>query len=62
MTLLGAESRPPEVSPGLETEILPGGGGVEGPVGPPVGGDHPALLLVPVGVPAGHTVRTAPVT
>ena len=65
MTFLGAESRLPEVVPGLETEILPVGGGVDRPVGATAGG-NPLTVLTHVGIsdnkplstdyhnPAGH--------
>ena len=50
MTFLGAESRLPEVAPGLETEILPVGGGVDWPVGATAGGNPPSILTH-VGIP-----------
>ena len=50
MTFLGAEGGLPEITPALETEILPVGGGVDRPVGATAGG-NPPTILTHVGIP-----------
>ena len=44
VTFLGAQGGLSEIAAGLETEILPVGGGVDGPVGATTGGNPPTIL------------------
>ena len=50
MTFLRAEGGLSEIAAGLEAEILPVSGGVDGPVGATAGG-NPPTILTHVGIP-----------
>ena len=50
MTFLGAEGGHSAIVGGVDTEILPVGGGVDRPVGPTTGGNPPTILSH-VGIP-----------